>query len=222
MDVSDFSISSGSVIVDSILKKLKNTDTTAPSYEAVLFIQSVVARCKNPGGQVRVLNNGKPFNVSTSLDNTQAITPDQITKNGSALSEIIFSNDEIVAAVEQSLGDLDTLCKQTGQTWTLDKVAVTKFQLIGTLFTCANGGDPTDPRDIFSPANTKCIYTGGSFPNQLAYQDTLGKQCSVPSKQDPYAHGFNYSCTTVCSGNPYDVTVNGCNQTDTGPVVPAQ
>jgi hypothetical protein len=224
MDISDFFIEAGSVKVDSILKKLKNADTTDPSYEATLFITGVLARCKNPAGKVDVLNNGKPFNPNVTLEQSQAITPQQITKNGSALSEIIFTDDEIKAAVEAALAtDLDALCKQKGNPWSLDKLAVVNLQLVGTLFTCANGGDQTDPRDlqVDDPELGACRYptgTGAQLAGQLAIQDALGKQCVVPLGQDPFKPPFKYSCTTVCSGVPGTDATDPCPQTDTGPL----
>lgn len=194
MDIDDFFVEAGSVDVSSILKQLQNAAKTEPAYEAALVGQEVLVRCKNPAGKTDVLNNGKPFNVDFDLTKSEAIKPQAISKNGKALSELIFTDQDI----QQGLGISDQTCAdahpgQGGQNWKLDKVVVTKAQVIGTLFSCQpyiiNGitydGNPNDPRNAASPCGIS---------------DSLGKQCTIPAGQDPFKPPFKYSCNTVCTG----------------------
>lgn len=174
-----------SIAVDSILKQLKNADVTVPSYEVVLFLQRVSLRCTNPAGNTEGANNGQPFNLDeVTVGATQTNDDFAITKNGRALSEIIFHDPELVEAVLAGLPPDATICKQN---WSvvLDKIVVHEMQAFGTLFTCANGGDPTDPR------NTGCTI-----------EDALAAQCAVPSNltlQQLFSSlTFDYNCTTLC------------------------
>lgn len=184
MDLSDFSVEAGSVDVSTILKQLKNASVTKPALETVVFLQQVRLKCLGGGGQV--------FDVDVNLSDTQAIDASKVAKNGRFLADSLFDDDEIEAALTGVI-DFKSVCPKL-----LDKIAVTKVQVIGTLFTCENGGDPNDPRNSV-PA---CVVA-----------DALGKQCIVPTGQDPFVTPFTYSCTTVCTGtqetNP---TGDSCHQ----------
>jgi hypothetical protein len=177
MNIEDFFVEGGSVEVASILKRLQNATTTAPAYEVTLFLKQVSARCRNPAGGSENAN-GSPFDLDVVLSETQTPKDFPISKNGRAVSEIVFSDDDLLSAIAPLLG---TVCKPK---WTLDKIAVNKMQVFGTLFSCENGGNQDNPRV------SGCIVA-----------DALGKQCVVPGGQDPFKPPFTYDCGgTICDG----------------------
>jgi hypothetical protein len=178
-----------SVEIESILKQLTNTRITEPAYEVVMFLQAVSARCTNPAGGTEIVNNGQPFQVENLVLGMTQIGQDfAITKNGRALSEIVFSDPSLIAAVEAASG---RLCNPN---WTVDKLVVHAMQVFGTLFSCEEGGDPAAPRGL--PA---CRIT-----------DALGRQCDAPAAQDLFNTTFEYDCATVCDGVAPDG--NACPQ----------
>ncbi len=204
MEIDDppgFVVEAGSVKVDSILKKLQNANTTKPSYEVVLFLQQVSARCTNPGGQSENAQ-GNPHNVDVSISETQAINAAAVTKNGKFLSDIEFTDADLIAALAPVLGNV---CKPN---WSLRKIAVNKMQVFGTLFSCANGGDQSDPRNLVTETGDAGPCEVQGFPGVLAIADALGKQCVVPAGQNVFQTPFKYDCAapapggTLCQGVP--------------------
>ena len=105
MNIEDFVVEGGSVEVASILKKLQNANTTAPAYEVTLFLQQVSARCKNPAGGSENAN-GNPFNLDVVLSDTQTPKDFPISKNGRAISEIVFTDNDLLNAVAPVLGNV--------------------------------------------------------------------------------------------------------------------
>ena len=95
MNIEDFFVEGGSVEVASILKKLQNANTTEPAYEVTLFLQQVSARCKNPAGGSENAN-GNPFNLDVVLSETQTPKDFPISKNGRAVSEIVFTDNDLL------------------------------------------------------------------------------------------------------------------------------
>jgi hypothetical protein len=167
-----------SVKVESILKQLANANITQPAYEVVMFLQEVSVMCTNPSGDTALANNGRPFQLdNVAVSNTQTIDSSQITKNGRFLSDIVFSDDDLRAALAAARGS------GCNKNWTADKIVVNAMQVFGTLFSCKDGGDPAAPRA------TGC-----------AIADALGKQCDAPSGQDLFNTTFDYDCVTICQG----------------------
>ena len=177
MDLSDFSVEAGSVDVSTILKQLKNANTTKPALETVVLLQQVILKCV--GGELPSID------VVVDLSKTQAIKASDVAKNGRFLADENFSDPEIKEAVLAVIGEHG--CPPGKD---IVDIAVTKTQVIGTLFSCANGGDQNDPRSD-NPENSApaCVIA-----------DSLGKQCTVPAGQNPFATPFTYSCSTVCTG----------------------
>jgi hypothetical protein len=155
-----------SVEVESILKQLKNAAKTGPLYEVVMFLQEVSVTCKNPAGQTGEANSGEPFELNNvAVSETDTIGADQITKNGRALSEIIFSNDELAAALATARG---AVCKKN---WTADKIVVNAMEVVGTLFSC-----PADGACEFADALGKqCFAPAG----QDLFSTTFEYNCST-------------------------------------------
>jgi hypothetical protein len=173
-----------SVEVASILKALKNADVTEPAYEVVMFLQRVSIMCKNPAGEPEVAHNGRPFNLdNVVISQTQTSQDFAITKNGRALSEIVFSDTELLAAADAALG---SVCNEN---WTERQIVVNAMQVFGTLFSCAARGDPNDPRDLVAPFSGACVIA-----------DALGKQCDAPAGLDLFNTTFEYNCETICAG----------------------
>jgi hypothetical protein len=126
-----------SVEVESILKQLQNTAITNPRYEVVMVLQKVSATCLNAAGQTGDANNGRPFSVdNVEVSEAESINSSKITKNGKYLSEIIFTDADLAAALAGVRGGCN-------QNWTMDKIVVHEMQVFGTLFSCTAAGSCT-------------------------------------------------------------------------------
>lgn len=171
----------GSVDTVDILSGLGNADITLPAFEVVLFPQLVSIRCTGPAGQTGEGRNGNPFEITNaSVDQTLTIDNSQITKNGKALAEIVFTDADLIASIEAANGD--SLCNNS---WTATEIVVHALQVFGTLFSCEEGGNQNDPRA------TGCLI-----------EDAQSQQCFVPDDVtlDVLFSGTgDYNCTTLCN-----------------------
>jgi hypothetical protein len=182
-----------SIEVESILKGLKNTDTTQPAYLVGLSPRSVEFFCSGAPDTKRSAVITPP--KIGSVDTAQTLA---ITKNGRALSSIVFQDidlltflsSEINPATDQpfvSCPDKETLL--TPLTTPPRGIIVTDLFVAGFLFSCANvGGDVDNP----------ITCNDGSGGPAGTPTDVEGYTC-VPEAGADTSGFFNYSCTLVCN-----------------------
>jgi hypothetical protein len=173
-----------SIQVEGLLKGLGNVTNNTTFFTVSILIQEGTMVFLNPAGNSKQAN-GVPFgDVFVELTETDLINAGQVTKNGSALSEIIFHDadmiDAIVAALQaQCLADpnsesCDTLnqINTQNQNW-LRLIVVTRLQVLGQQFTNNN------------------------------LEDALGQQCEAPNQVQANPKNFvgvefTYGCTEEC------------------------
>lgn len=206
------------VFTDTILKGLGNVTRNPTAFTATMSKISGSIFCKNPAGNTVEDNNGTPFTeVAVVLAGADTINPAQVTKNGKALSEIDFHDQEIIAAIKSVPGISVPDCQNSN--W-IQVIVVTKMQIMGQQWEDPSPGD-----------NASCFLTPGPGENfdfaDCNNTDTLRVSCRI---QDPYFSNpasaigvklYNYgadvegpgagtgSCTVIChSTNPAE-----CNLT---------
>lgn len=179
---------------EATLKKLANVTNTPTGYRLFAFLQNVELFCENQGGNAQPAN-GQPFlGQSVQLNQTDVIDAVQVTKNGTAVSEIIIHDADIVQALLNTPGVFPPntteadLCPSG--TWTVYPL-VHEFQPHGQLFTNANNV-PT------------CDISNPSSADGCVLNDALGEQCFAPAGATIY-EPFDYvgangvpPCDTLC------------------------
>jgi hypothetical protein len=198
-----------SIEVDGILKGLGNVTNNPTAYAASILIEDGSIVFQNPAGNSSQAN-GVPFvNVTVNLTGSNLINAGQVSKNGTALSAIVFHDPELIQAIILELGaecDPNNPTSPTIDpnnpacvTWQqiesqasqhpnwLQRVVVTQMQVLGQQFV---SGTPTNCDVQTSLA--------GCTPT-----DALGSECAAPNSvianpQKNVSQGFNYACTVVC------------------------
>lgn len=198
-----------SIQVEGILNGLKNVTLNPTAFTATILIQDGTIVFLNPAGNSRQAN-GVPFvNVSVTLEDVDLIDANQISRNGRALSDIVFHDAELIAAIEAALtaqctadppvqSACDTLAQIQAQSdqhpnW-FQTVVVTKLQVLGEQF--------TDPDTTTSTCD---LNSDPLFINEAActLTDALGTKCDAPAaviaNPQKFAwQAFTYACTEAC------------------------
>jgi len=174
------SIGTCSIKVEGILKGLGNVTNDPTFFQVAILVQGGAIVVANPGGNTGGI--GVPFgDLVVTLAGTDLIGVKDVSRNGTALSEIIFHDADLIAAVVAALqaqcdAAITTACDALAQinqkpNWKR-AIVVTEMQVLGQQFT----------------------------NNTLV--DALGSQCVAPF--DPVnainfvGVAFNYGCTEVC------------------------
>lgn len=186
-----------SIFVDGLLKGLGNVSNNPTAFTATLSKMSGVIFCKNPANNA--LSNGQPFTeTEIPLTGGDAIEPRQVTKNGKALSEIVFHDVDIIEAIKRGTQVPD--CQNSN--W-IQLVVVTRMEVMGQQL--------EDPSPTSTDPDT-CLLTGATLDiDGCVVTDTLRTSCRI---QDPYflnpasavGNSYNYgneqtgtgSCTEIC------------------------
>jgi hypothetical protein len=206
-----------SVNVEGLLSGLGNVDPNKPNanpvaYHVTLAIRAAEVSCVNQPGNAEPAN-GQPFiNSEVFVGGTDVIDrAAEVTKNGRALSDILFEDRDIIAALFAagafegtgitSAGDL---CKRN---WT-PRVLVTEMRVLGQVFDNSENSSAcnlADPRTSYTVANDGCNLT-----------DALGVHCFAPEGAVVNTF-FTYvgadeapPCDTFCSNRLASSTVLAC------------
>ena len=175
-----------SIDVASILSGLGNTTpgtiTSNAAYAVNLFLEDATVFCVNPAGNAQSAQ-GQPFiNEPVELLGEDLIEPASISKNGKALSEITFTDQDIIDALVATGALASASCPNTG--WQI-RVFVKEMEVFGRLFRDEDGAegncDLTDPNTFGS-----CVLA-----------DAMNQQCNAPNNAT-VNQPFTYSCTTLC------------------------
>jgi hypothetical protein len=121
-----------SIDVDSILSGLGNTTpggtTPDAAYAVNLFLEDATVFCVNQPGNARTAN-GQPFiNEPVELTGQDLIAPASISKNGRALSEITFTDQDIIDALIAAGALADASCPNAN--WQI-RVFVKEMEVLG-------------------------------------------------------------------------------------------
>jgi hypothetical protein len=182
-----------SVNVESLLGGLGNVsqgpNADVVLYRVTMFMQDVHVSCVNKAGNAEPAN-GQPFiNLAVDVSEEDLIDAAQVTKNGRALSDILFEDHEIIAtliaadAFDESITSAADLCQKN---WT-PRVLIRKMQVFGQVF---NNSELADAMAVqcFAPAgavaNEFFTYVGSDFapPCDLLCSNKLENQNSgIPS-----------------------------------------
>jgi hypothetical protein len=138
-----FCVKRCSIDAEGILKGLGNVskgpNATAALYDVILFIQDAFVSCVNKAGNTATAS-GQPFigTDTADLEKADTITNAKIDKNGTAVSKIVFTDEEILAALFAAGAFAGTgitspadLCPNAN--WQ-PRVLVEKLQALGRVF----------------------------------------------------------------------------------------
>lgn len=186
------SLGTCSIKVEGILKGLGNVTTDPTNFTVSILVQAGAIVIANPGGNTGGI--GVPFgDVLVQLTGTDLIGVKDVSKNGSALAEIIFHDADLIAAV---VAALQAQC-DAGITTSCDKLAQINQK-------------PNWKRAIVV---TEMQVLGVQVTNGISV-DELGSQCEAPSQviADPISFvgvAFNYGCTEECHDRTGDPACDG-------------
>jgi hypothetical protein len=222
-----FCVKRCSIDAEGILKGLGNVskgpNATAAAYDVSLFIQDAFVSCVNKASNADA--NGQPF-VGTegtpTIEKNDLITNARIDKNGTAVSNIVFTDEEILAALFAAgafegagITSIADLCPN--KNWQA-RVLVERLQAVGRLFfadsdTCDLTPAPDDPLPFagctlgdalavqcFAPtgatATTPFTYVGespdGSPPCDTLCHNDAGSICPDPNIPGTYPLEFPF------------------------------
>jgi hypothetical protein len=199
-----------SVFVDAILKGLGNVRTNPTAFAATMFKISGQVFCVNPAGNSSEAN-GQPFtDLPVELSAGDAVTQDEITKNGKSLSDVAFHDADILKA----LADNDVALPDCQSQWN-KTIIVTKMEILGRQL---EDPTPSNPATCYLSPNT-----GEDFlVDGCTTVDSLRVSCRI---QAPYfdspvlAIGKTYTygdkdtgsgaCTEIC----HSTDANLCSTT---------
>jgi hypothetical protein len=158
-------------------------------YRVTMFMQDVHISCVNKAGNAEPAN-GQPFiNVAVDVSKEDLIDAAQVKKNGRALSDILFEDDEIITTLiaaevfDDSITSAADLCKRN---WT-PRVLIREMQVFGQVF---NNSELADAMAVqcLAPANAVAdelfTYVGSDLtpPCDILCSNKLENQNSgVPS-----------------------------------------
>ena len=176
-----------SIDVASILSGLGNTTpggtTPNAAYAVNLFLEDATVFCVNQPGNAKSAQ-GQPFiNEPVELTGEDLIEPATISKNGRALSEITFTDQDIIDALIAAGALASASCPN--ENWQI-RVFVKEMEVFGRLFRDEDGTWPGGC-DLTNP------FTFGS----CVLGDALNQQCNAPNNAT-VNQPFTYSCTTLC------------------------
>lgn len=203
-----------SIGIEGILKKLGNVTNDPTAFAVHILIEEGQIAFKNPAGN-SLEGQGVPFGgVTVQLNSALPILANQVSKNGTAKSTIVFHDPEMIQAVKAQLqaqcdgGDAsacDTLdaLKKADTNW-LAFIVVTRLQVLGQQY--------TDPDTTTNTCNLTPDASGTINPSNCTLTDALGTQCNAPANvvADPEAYAgvaFDYACTESC----HDATGTSCS-----------
>jgi hypothetical protein len=178
-----------SIDVLSLLSGLGNTtpggDTANAAYAVNLFVEQATVFCVNQAGNAQSAS-GQPFINETGVEiqATDLIEPASITKNGRALSEIVFTDKDIIDALAAAgaFGGKGAACPNSN--WQI-RVLVGEMEVFGRLF-----------RDEDGEGGACNLTNPGTF-GFCTLGDAMSVQCNAPNNATVSAP-FEYNCDTLC------------------------
>jgi hypothetical protein len=188
-----------SIGVETILKQLGNVTNTDTLYRVRLWAKGGNAFCVNKPGNTETAE-GQPF-TPTDVTKGDQITSNDIEKNGRALSDILFTDEEIVFGQ-------NITCPN--QNWSL-KVLVTELEAWGQLL-----------RDDDGTNSGPCNLTNPATFGACTLADELRVNCTSPGGVT-VNQPFDYMCEELCHNNADNDPTTGCPpnfDTATAPMVP--
>jgi hypothetical protein len=191
-----FAVKRCSIDIASILKGLGNVgngpNAVAAAYDVHLFVQNGTLFCVNKPGNAEPAS-GTPFEA-TVIDQVDVISNKEIDKNGKALSDLFFTDKNILDALGISIADLCPNKNWTGY------VLVQDLQALGRLFRDPDLTDTTlcnlDPQK------------GALVLDGCILADALGVTCSAPDGATVTAP-FEYTCDVACQNSAGNVCPTG-------------
>jgi len=196
-----------SIGVASILSGLGNVtkgpNATPAAYNVNLFVQDAEVSCVNKAGNAQS-GEGQPFIDQSGVPAEESDTIDdaQVTKNGRALSDILFEDEQLLQALIDGgafegtgITSIADLCPNNN--WTA-RVLVNQLQAFGRLFYDEDGQGGCNLDDP------------STFP-MCTLADALSVQCSAPADatvDQPFTYvGGDGSppCDTLCHNSDNNV-----------------
>jgi hypothetical protein len=179
-----------SIESEGLLKGLGNVTNNATFFKVTIRIEEGTMVFLNPAGKPGGI--GVPFgDVFVQLDETDQIGQNQVAKNGSALSELIFHDAEMIAAIVAALtdqcatGNFPEACvtlsqiNSQNQNW-LRLIVVTKLQVLGEQITNDLRVDALGSHCVAPFASTEALnFVGVAFNYDCPVDchDKTGPQC---------------------------------------------
>jgi hypothetical protein len=193
-----------SIFVEGLLKGLGNVTSNPTAFTVILTRISGRIFCKNPAGN-SIEANGVPFqDVEVSPVGADTINQGQVTRNGRALSEIVFHDPQLIAELAEA--GFTVSCQNSN--W-IQVIVVTQLEVTGKQLS-----DPT-PND-----DAQCLLDPGPNQNFIIdstcdVDDTLRNSCRI---EEPYFSNpasaigvakYDYDCSEIChSSDPTQCDVN--------------
>jgi len=189
-----FAVKRCSIDVASLLKGLGNTfqgpNSVAAAYDVHLFLQNGTVFCINRPGNAEPAN-GTPFEA-TVIEQVDVITNKEVDKNGRALSDLFFTDKNMLDAMGISIADLCPNKNWTGYVFVQD------LQALGRLFRDDDATNPDSGTCNLNPQAGQPVQVAG-----CTLADALGVSCSAPGGASITAP-FEYACTTECQNSAGD------------------
>jgi hypothetical protein len=176
-----------SIDVLSLLSGLGNTtpgDSSNAAYAVNLFVEQASVFCVNQPGNAEPAKGQVFINEAVEIQATDLIEPASITKNGRALSEIVFTDKDIVDALAAAgaFGTNGAACPSAN--WQI-RVFVGEMEVFGRLFRDEDG------------AGGACNLTNPGTFGLCTLGDAMSVQCNAPNNAT-VANPFEYNCDTLC------------------------
>ena len=181
----------------------KGPNATAAAYDVSLFIQDAFVSCVNKAGNAGDAS-GQPF-IGTSaapLEKTDAITNARIDKNGKAISNIVFTDEEILQALFDAgafegtgITSINDLCQNAN--WQ-PRVLVEKLQALGRVF--FDDSDAAATCDLTPPSGAPLALEGCTLGDALAVQcfAPTGATATTPFTYVGGSPDGSPPCDTLC------------------------
>jgi len=178
-----------SIDVASILSGLGNTtpgDASNAAYAVNLFIEHATIFCVNKPGNAEPAQGQAFINEPVEVDGTDLIEPASISKNGRALSEITFTDQDLIDALIRAGALVSASCPNSN--WQI-RVFVDAMEVFGRLLRdedgAALGGCNLNDPHTYPPVGA-CVLA-----------DALSQQCNAPPSAS-VNQPFDYNCNTLC------------------------
>jgi len=198
-----------SIQIEGILKGLKNVTKYPTAFTAQMLLLDGAIYCLNPAGNA-IEGNGVPFQGAGIENGATKLNPIDVTKNGKAIADIVFHDQQLIDAVvaaqcgtDQSTWPSCTFFQSIqcqNSNW-IQTIVITGLDVLAKQYSDTDG-NTAGGCDIDTALST------GDFSACEPPTDAEGEACSAPDV-DPRTlvwQQFTYTCQEFC----HDFTGTQC------------